>query len=71
MSESENRYRLVQDDSSHWYCVPADQLEQFNDLLERSINEDYDAEGEFNRLFTHCRLNMHITNYTFTDLKKD
>lgn len=65
------RYRLTRDDSSHWYCIPADQLERFHDLLDKACGEDYEAEGEFNRLFSHYRLNMDISSYTFTDWKKD
>jgi len=65
------RYRLTRDDSSHWYCIPADQLERFHDLLDKACGEDYEAEGEFNRLFSHYRLNMHISNYTFTDWERD
>jgi hypothetical protein len=63
------RLRLVQDDSSHWYAIPADKKAEF-ELWEKTFgwrNHDF-YEGED---FQQYRLNMHPTNYTFTNLKED
>lgn len=55
------RLRLVQDDSSHWYAIPADKREEFETWAH--IWSGYEGED-----FEQYRLNMYISNYTFTDL---
>lgn len=51
----------MQDDSSHWYAIPADKREEFETWAH--IWSGYEGED-----FEQYRLNMYISNYTFTDL---
>lgn len=46
---------LVQDESSHWYCIPLDLRQQFHHLSELSdgIEEkNYKAQYDFDKLFS-------------------
>lgn len=45
----------VQDDSGHWYVIPADMKEEFHQLLEKVTDEDYDAQDAFNEKFSGYR----------------
>jgi isopenicillin N synthase-like dioxygenase len=67
------RFRLVQDDSSHWYSIPADKRAEFDAWCasferEEEDDDDYRYEGED---FEEYSLNMHPSNYTFEALKED
>lgn len=65
------RFRLVQDDSSHWYAIPADKSIAFDAwvLALSDEGENYvPYEGEE---FDEYRLNMHPRSYSFCNLKED
>jgi hypothetical protein len=63
------RFRLEQDDDSHWYAIPADKTPAFTHWVD-SFNDS--AEGDFSEGdFNQYRLNMHPSNYTFMDLQED
>lgn len=42
------RYRLARDDDSHWYYIPADKVDEWNQYVESSSRywreRNYDAE---------------------------
>lgn len=52
------RLRFIQDDSGHWYAIPADRREEFELWVASENSSEFDC----------FRLNMHPTNYTFVDL---
>ncbi len=62
---NQKRFRLEQDNSGHWYCIPADitTLSKFEDWY----NEDPDYTGPS---FDEYRLNMHPCNYSFVDFQE-
>jgi hypothetical protein len=64
------RFRLVQDNSSHWYAIPADQRVKFEEWMNTFGwgDHEYHYKGPD---FSEYRLNMHPSNYMFTDLKED
>lgn len=65
----EQRFRLEQDDSGHWYAIPTEQKMQFDEWLLSFENYEgliYDGPD-----FEEYRLNMHPSNYTFTDFQED
>jgi len=69
---TQKRFRFVQDDSLHWYAIPEDKREAFDKWIEYMSDESDDEpyikyRGESFDVF---RLGMHISNYTFTDLKE-
>jgi len=65
------RFRFVQDDSSHWYAIPADKKQEF-DLWVESFNCEGDTYENFiGEEFEQYRLNCHPNSYTFTNLKED
>lgn len=47
------RFCFKQDESSHWYMVPVEKLERFDNLLyhwdELGYKDEYDAAGAFDR----------------------
>lgn len=63
------RFRLVQDDSCHWYAIPADKRQEFDLWVEACEGDDYDTY--ISEDFEEFRLGMHPSNHTFTDLKED
>jgi hypothetical protein len=70
---TETRFRLVQDDSCHWYAIPAKKRQAFEKWVLCASQEVFDGpyepyEGE---AFDDYRLNMSPSNYTFVDLKED
>lgn len=68
MSDTQTRMCLVQDDASHWYCIPAKLKSKFNELLVEIERDGYSVEHD--ELFDDKRLNMHPSNYTFVDLQE-
>lgn len=54
------RYRLVSDDDGHWYIVPADRQEEFDELI---------MSDEFNRAMPAWvqEVNGHPNNVSFVD----
>lgn len=59
----ENKWILKQDDSCHWYLVPAEDAQHFNSWLDSFANHDEDYRGID---FEEYRLQMHPSNYVFT-----
>lgn len=59
--ELDGPYKFVRDESSHWYLVPEDKVERFNDLLYGEAdefdwaNDKYDVIGRFEEEFSHFR----------------
>lgn len=69
---SEKRFCLVQDDSSHWYCIPLELRATFEELGEGLESDDDAAWAEWNELgFDAMRLNMYVSNYSFTDWQEE
>lgn len=64
----QKRMCLIQDDSSHWYCIPAELKKRFDLLLPEIEREGYSVE--FDNLFDGMRLAMHPSNYSFVDLQE-
>ena len=64
---AEIRYRFVQDDDSHWYYIPADKKEQFNQWVEWFE----DQAGDEPESFDQYRINGYPGNITFTDPQED
>ena len=60
------KYCLVQDDSSHWYCIPVETREFFDswcaEMEEQGVSDLYD--------FEEYRLNMHISSYCFENFQE-
>ena len=67
MNSSLSRFRLVQDDSSHWYAIPAGLWAMFA-MWERSFEDG--AEEYTGTDFNQYRLGSHPSQYTFTDLQE-
>ena len=55
----------MQDESCHWYCIPADKKCLFNRWIQAMENDD-DYSGES---FDEYRLNMHVSNYCFKNVQ--
>lgn len=62
------RFRFVQDDSCHWYAIPADKDKEFDRWL-ACYQEEYDDWKGTD--FSEFRLNTHPSNYTFLALQED
>jgi len=68
-----SRLCFVSDDSDHWYALPVRKRLRFNELLAKleSGNDLTDEEWrEWSREFEPYKLNMHISSYSFKDLKE-
>jgi hypothetical protein len=65
-----SRFRLVSDDAGHTYAIPANKIKQFELWMKTFgwADHEYHYKGED---FSEYRLNMHESNYTFTDLRED
>jgi hypothetical protein len=62
------RLRFIQDDSCHWYAIPAEQgveFERWVKSFEDETEDQYDGPD-----FENCRLN-HPSRYTFVGLKEN
>ena len=62
---------MVQDDSSHWYAIPADKEGLFEAWVlymsdEGAVYVPYEGEE-----FDSYRLGLHPSSYSFADLKED
>jgi hypothetical protein len=65
------RFSFEQDDSGHWYAIPAGMKSEFNVWVIYMSDEDavyVPWEGEE---FNQYRLSRHPSSYTFTDLQED
>ena len=63
------RFRLVQDDSFHWYAIPADKGEDFEHWVSSFQLDSMDSyAGED---FEQYRLGSHPCFCTFTDLREE
>jgi hypothetical protein len=60
------RFRLIQDDDSHWYVIPSDQLEAF----QRWVTAAPYWEGYSGRDFDADRING-PPHFTFADWMED
>ena len=66
------RLRFVQDDSAHWYAIPAD--EHSRELFDIWVSSfDYENEDKEYRGpdFEQDRLDGGPSRFTFTDLRRD
>lgn len=61
------RFRFVQDDSAHWYVIPAEEYVTFN-LLLGHIDEAWE---EFDDRFGGCRIDGCPSHYTVTDIRAE
>lgn len=55
----------TQDESSHWYLIPKDQIKEFNDLSNRIIAtdaNDQDLIDDFEAKFGHYRTGGDLNN---------
>jgi hypothetical protein len=62
------RLRFVQDDSSHWYAIPADFKAAFARWIESCAD---DAPAYSGLTFENFRIDGYPGFYTFTDLQED
>ena len=62
------RWRFVQDDSCHWYAIPAERDVEFERWV-RSFEEETDAYDGPD--FGDYRLAMNPSSYSFVDFKED
>ena len=58
------RFCFQNDEDGHWYLIPIRDRELFDRLLYHD-----DDETKFEDAFEDCRLDMHVSNYSFTDMK--
>jgi hypothetical protein len=58
------KYCFERDEEGHWYCVPLNKKELFNEILYSENDEECE---KFNDIFDSMRLSMHISNYSFVD----
>lgn len=58
------KHCLMQDDSSHWYCIPIEYKEKFDNWAYSEDEEIYEFD------FDQYRLNMHISNYCFENFEE-
>lgn len=56
--EDNTYYKLKQDDSCHWYMIPVELEEKFNEL--ENI-QDLESEMQFMDEFEQYRINTHIS----------
>ena len=59
------RFCFQNDEDGHWYQIPVSKKELFEQLL----YED-DEYTKFNNEFGTSMLSMHISNYSFVDVKE-
>jgi hypothetical protein len=68
-SAGDQRFQFVQDDSCHWYAIPAGKRDEFNLWVASFDNYRTEYKGEE---FDSYRLDYgHPSNYSFTGLEKD
>ena len=70
---AEKRWTFRQDDSSHWYLIPANKAERFDDLMynyhDLGFEDEYDAANQFMKEFGKYMTGGAIEGFTFTDPK--
>lgn len=64
------RLRLVQDDSCHWYAIPAGFQQEF-DAWVQSFEDSGDAPEYEGPDFDDYRIDGHPSFYTFTGLERE
>lgn len=64
------RFQFVQDDSCHWYAIPAGKRDEFECWVQSMAG---DIPGNYaGEEFDSYRLDYgHPSNYSFTDLRRD
>ena len=60
-----NYYCFITDHDGHWYKIPVDKRNLFDDYLDAMANDDIDYNGE---TFTKYRC-MHPCNYMFKNVE--
>ena len=65
---SGTRFQFVQDDSSHWYAIPASKKTQFESWC---LSFEDEAEKYTGEDFEQYRIDGYPGFYTFTDLQED
>lgn len=70
--------KAVQDESSHWYLIPNDELREFDNLsgyifdLDEDSDEYYDKIEEFEKMFSKYRTGGDLNNIQlYIDKKED
>lgn len=58
-----DQYFLSRDEDSHWYLVPQDMRQKWDEL---NHYEDEAEADEFNRVFGPMRINTHPSRVVFT-----
>jgi len=68
----EKFFCLIEDGSRHWFCVPSDKKEVYQDVINRiECGEELDEDWEiYNNQLEDFRLPMHISNYEFTEFRE-
>ena len=64
LNQQSKRYRLIQDNDSHWYLIEANQEDNFNKWVEFAEGETDEYIGTD---FDSKRLSGSPSNVTFTD----
>lgn len=64
------RYCFLSDDDGHWYLVPAEQADRFEDWMEWWANGDGDSPYD-GPDFSDFRIGGGPEGYTFTDPAQD
>jgi len=59
------RFRLIEDDASHWYLIPAEKVTDFTDWVE--YHGDYNEGIWDGEDFDKYRINGGVTSVTFID----
>ena len=67
-SSGVQRFRFVQDDSSHWHAIPADERAKFESWC---LSFEDEAEEYTGVDFEQYRIDGYPGFYTFTDLQED
>jgi len=57
---------FMNDESGHWYCIPIGLRGAFDIYLYDTDDDCVTFEGVFNKY----KLNMHISNYSFENIKE-
>ena len=68
MAKFPERFQFVQDDSCHWYAIPAGKCPAFDAWVASFDTYPSEYQGED---FSPYRLDYGPSNYTFTGLRED
>lgn len=66
---NEERFFFAQDQDSHWYKIPEEKRQLWQDFTRNDI-EDLDEADHFNEIFGKYRTGGGISGYSFTDPQK-